>query len=75
MKNDPPVIGGVLCSLETFEFGRVDEGASMYFVAFGTHAICYYNVLEAAFVADVVVLCSYLAADQCLEIMHIRSAS
>lgn len=56
VKNDPPVISGVLCFLEEVEFDGVDKGASMCFITFGTHSVCDYNVLKAALVADVIVL-------------------
>ena len=75
MKNDPPVIGGVICSLESVEFDGVDEGAPICFVALRTHAICYYNVLETAFVADIIVLRNSLVASRCIELMHIHSAN
>jgi len=75
MKNDPPVVGRVLCSLEGVEFGRVDEGAPLCFVPFSTHAVCYYYVLETELVTDVIVLCNRLTARRRIELVHIHLVS
>jgi hypothetical protein len=75
VKNDPPVVGRVLCSLEGVDFGRVNEGAPTGFVPFGTHAVCYYYVLETELVTDVIVLCNRLAASRYIEPVHIHLVS
>lgn len=72
MENDSTVIGGVLCFLERVELGGVDEWALMCFVSFRAHTICYNHVLEAAFLADIIVLCRWLVASPYIDLQHIR---
>lgn len=59
MKDDPPVVSWILVLLEGFRLGRIDKGAGLSFVAFGTHSVGNDNVLETALFADVVILLAW----------------